>query len=183
MSKDKDIKKPKKKNTKAVKKKKVNKKAKPRLSKRALEWTEPDKLTMITGWAKEGLSDDQIAKNMGVARSTLFEWRKNSQLISDALKKGKEVTDYEVENSMHRSAMGYNTKVLKHYKIKKIKYIDGQRHEEEELVPVEEEIHVPANVTAQIFWLKNRQPEKWKDRVDVAEVQDYQIVEIENDIE
>ena len=180
MSKEKQTKKPvKRKNTNKKKKKNVNK---PRLSKRGQEWEQEEKLTLITGWAKEGLSDEQIANNMGVARSKLFDCRKSSELISNALKKGKEVTDYEVENAMYKSAIGYNVKVAKQFKLKTVSYIDGNRHEKEELVEGYEEIHVPANVTAQIFWTKNRKPDLWKDRVDVAEVQEYEVVEIENDI-
>ena len=46
---------------------------------------DPDKLTLLAGWARKGLSDEQIAKNMGIRRSTLNEWRKKFPVISDAL--------------------------------------------------------------------------------------------------
>lgn len=170
--------KPKSKTIKKAKKPKTKK-----LSPRALEWTQPEKLTLIEGWARDGLTDEQIAKNMGITRTTLFEWRKLSPYISNALKKGKEVVDYEVVGAMVRSAMGYNVKLEKQVKLKTVTYIDGNRHEKEELVTVYEETHVPANVTAQIFWLKNRKPEDFKDRVDVADVTDYETVTIVNDIE
>ena len=59
------------------------------------EWIEdPDKLTLLAGWARKGLSNEQIAKNMGIRRSTLGEWAKKFPVISDALKKNKEICDY-----------------------------------------------------------------------------------------
>ena len=58
---------------------------------------DPDKLTLLAGWARKGLSDEQIAKNMGIRRSTLNEWRKKFPVISDALKKNKNITLLTVE--------------------------------------------------------------------------------------
>ncbi len=51
------------------------------------EWLEPDSLLLISAWARDGLTDDQIANNMGISRSTLSEWKKKFPDISDALKK------------------------------------------------------------------------------------------------
>nr|WP_278186305.1 terminase small subunit [Lactococcus garvieae] len=84
-------------------------------------------LIKIEGWARDGLSEEQIAHNMGISRKTLSEWKNKYSDISDTLKRGKEVVDYEVENALLQSAL------------------DG-------------------NVTAQIFWLKNRKPTQWKDK-------------------
>ena len=72
---------------------------------KADEWLEQDKLTLLEGWARNGLTDEQIANNIGISRSTLFEWRKNNQDISNALKKGKEIVDIEVENALLKSAL------------------------------------------------------------------------------
>lgn len=94
------------------------------------EWLEPDGLLLISAWARDGLTDEQIADNMGVSRSTLNEWKKKYPDISDTLKRGKEVVDIEVENALYRAAL------------------DG-------------------NITAIIFWLKNRQPQKWRDKQQV----------------
>ena len=120
---------------------------------KADEWLEQDKLTLLEGWARDGLTDEQIANNIGISRSTLFEWRKNNQDISNALKKGKEVVDIEVENALLKRALGY-TITLYEEKVDK----DGCVHN------LKKDVHVPGDTTAQIFWLKNRKPKNWKDK-------------------
>lgn len=112
-------------------------------------WLSPDGLLRLEGWAREGLTDEQIAKKVGINPATLYDWKKKYSEISNALKKGKEVVDFEVENALLKRALGYKAKEQKITK-------DG------ELVEIEKEI--PGDVTAQIFWLKNRKPDKWKDR-------------------
>lgn len=133
-----------------------------------LEWVnDPDKKTLLSGWARDGLTDEEIAKNIGISRSTLSEWKKKYPDISDTLKKGKEIVDMEVENSLLNRARGYNAKIMKTFKLKKVEYdpITGKKvREDEVLEQAEDEVHIPADVTAIIFWLKNRLPEKWKDR-------------------
>lgn len=134
---------------------------------KADEWLEKDKLTLLEGWARDGLTDEQIANNIGISRSTLFEWRKNHQDISNALKKGKEVVDIEVENALLKKALGYNVPVQKAFKVKEVIYQDGKRLKETERIEyAEEEIHIPADTTAQIFWLKNRRKTQWRDKVE-----------------
>ncbi len=93
------------------------------------DWLEKDKLILLEGWAREGLTDEQIAHNMGIANSTYYEWKKKSKEISEALKKNKEIVDFEVENALLKSAL-------------------------------------EGNVTAQIFWLKNRRKLQWRDKVE-----------------
>ena len=60
------------------------------------EWLEPEGLALLEGWARDGLTDEQIAEKCGVVRTTLYEWKKQHPDISDALKRGKEVVDYQV---------------------------------------------------------------------------------------
>ena len=96
------------------------------------EWLEPDGLTLLEGWARDGLTDEQIAKNIGIAVSTLYDWKSRFPEFSKALKKGKEVVDFEVENALLKSALEGNT-------------------------------------TAQIFWLKNRKRDKWKDKPELSD--------------
>ena len=54
------------------------------------------------------LTDEQIAKNLGIAYSTLREYREKYSALSAALKRGKEVVDREVENALLKRALGYN---------------------------------------------------------------------------
>lgn len=132
-----------------------------------LEWVnDPDKRMLLSGWARDGLTDEEIAKNIGISRSTLAEWKKKYPDISDTLKKGKEIVDMEVENSLLKRAKGYTVKIHKTFKLKKVEYdMMGKKVKEEEVLEQgEDEVHVPADTTAIIFWLKNRLPEKWREK-------------------
>ena len=111
---------------------------------------------MIEGWARDGLTDEQIAKNIGISRSTLNEWKKKYSDISDTLKRGKEVIDRQVENSLLKRALGYE------YEEVSEKFEHGVLTERK----VTKKQVVP-DTTAQIFWLKNRKPSVWRDRAQV----------------
>jgi transcriptional regulator with XRE-family HTH domain len=128
------------------------------------EWIEEEKLLLLSGWARAGLTDEQIASNMGIAYSTLRLWKEKYSALSAALKKGKEVADYQVENSLFKRAIGYE-------------YIEEKT---ETNANGEERItgtikHVIPDTTAQIFWLKNRRPDKWRDKPPVNDSNDEQI--------
>ena len=62
-------------------------------------WLTPDGLLLLKAWARDGLTDEQIASNMGITAKTLYEWKKRYSDICKSLKKGKEVVDIEVENT------------------------------------------------------------------------------------
>lgn len=135
---------------------------------KAGEWLEDDKLLLLEAWARDGLTCEQIAHNMGVSVKTLYNWKNDNLPILQALKKGKEVVDIEVENALLKKCFGYNVPVKKTFKVKHIKYNQetGKKIEEyEELVEGEDEIHVSADTTSQIFWLKNRKPKEWRDKI------------------
>ena len=71
-------------------------------------WLTSDGLTLLEGWARDGLTDEQIMHNMGIqSKSTFYGYKKRYPNISNALKKGKEVADYEVENALFKRALGY----------------------------------------------------------------------------
>lgn len=132
------------------------------------EWLEPEGLLKIEGWARDGLTKEQIAKNMGISRDTLNEWEKKYSDISDTLKKGKEVADRKVENALYERALGGTHKVKKTFKVKETYYdAQGRKCEKEELQTATDEVYIPGDTTAQIFWLKNRMPEKWRDKQSV----------------
>lgn len=98
---------------------------------------------------------------MGISVSTLCEWKNKFPELSEALKKGREVADYIVENELFESCKTRTVTVKKPIKLKKVMVDGKKRLEEERIEYAEEQAVVPANVTAQIFWLKNRRPEKW----------------------
>ncbi len=143
------------------------------------KWLEPENLILIEGWARDGLTDKQIAHNMGIRRETLIEWKKKYPNISNTLKKGKENVDRQVENALLKKAIGYNAQVNKTFKLKEVYYDEnGRRCEKERLVTAVDEVHIPPDTTAQIFWLKNRKPDKWRDKVNETTPQEDKIVNI-----
>ncbi len=124
------------------------------------KWLEPENLILLQGWARNGLTDEQIAKNMGISRSTLAEWKKKYSDISDTLKKGKDVVDIEVENALLKKALGYSYK-----ETTKELSVDKETGESKLIVTKEVTKHIAPDTTAGIFWLKNRRPDEWRDRV------------------
>ena len=128
-----------------------------------------DKLILVEGWARDGLTDEQIAKNLGIAYSTLREYKDKYSALSAALKRGKEVVDTEVENALLKKALGSKETLKKPVKLKQVIYSDaGKKLKEfEEIVMVEEEVLIAPDTTAQIFWLKNRKPGGWRDKTAV----------------
>lgn len=115
-------------------------------------WLTEDGLTLLEGWARDGLTDEDLAMKMGISRSTLSVWKNKFPDISDALKKGKEIVDIRVENALLKRALGYSyTEVMDETSD------DGVKHRETVKF-------VPPDVGAAAFWLKNRCPAKWRDR-------------------
>ena len=76
-------------------------------------WLTSEGLLKLEAWARDGLIDEQIAENAGITPSTLYEWKKKYPDISEALKKGKEVVDIQVENALLKRALGYSYKETK----------------------------------------------------------------------
>lgn len=153
------------------------------------------KLLMIEAWARDGLTQEDIAAKLGVALSSFCDYKNKFPELSDALKKGQEVADVEVENALFKRAVGYDF-------VEK-KYAPAEMSEEEyelqqelaankykldhpeaslmeiravklgvpryKMVLVEEKTkEVSPDVTAQIFWLKNRRPETWRDKKEIG---------------
>ena len=126
------------------------------------KWLEEENLTLLKSWAIKGLTDRQIADCIGIAESTLYEWKKKHSEISEALKKGKEVFDAESVEALHQAGIG-------HY-IEEV-YTDITIRDGVETKRIRTRKRwIPSNVTALIFWLKNRDPDNWKDRKAVEEV-------------
>lgn len=117
------------------------------------EWLEPEGLLKIEGWARDGLTDEQIAHNMGISPSTLYEWKNAYSEFSESLKRGKEVVDRQVENALLKRALGYEyEEVSEKYELG---ILTERKVTKKQVVP---------DTTAQIFWLKNRKPADWRDK-------------------
>lgn len=108
------------------------------------EWLTAEGLILLEGWARDGLTEKQIAKNMGVSLTSLKKYKNDHPTIMAALKKGKAVIDYEVENALLQSAL-------------------------------------EGDVTAQIFWLKNRRPNMWRNKVETNQKQQNRLLEAQAD--
>ena len=128
-------------------------------------WLTPEGLLKLEGWARDGLTDEQIASNMRITSSTLYEWKKKYSEISESLKKGKDIADRLVENALFERALGGIREVRKVFKVKETYYDErGKKCEKEHLETATEEVYIPGDTTAQIFWLKNRKPDVWRDK-------------------
>ena len=137
------------------------------------QWLTEEGLLRIQGWARDGLTDKDIAKNMAVGLSTLKEWKNRFEQIKEALSVGKDAADRVVENALYKSACGYTVTITEPVKVRRVIYDErtGKKSEEyEEVVPAKKQIHFPAQVTAQIFWLKNRKPAQWRDKTDAPQL-------------
>ena len=118
------------------------------------DWITEEGLIKIEGWARDGLINEQIATNMGISRSTLNAWCEKYPDISNALKRGKEVVDRQVENALLKRALGYE-------------YEEVSEEYDEDGIVVKKKVtkkRVVPDTTAQIFWLKNRKHAEWRDR-------------------
>ena len=120
------------------------------------------KLVVIEGWARNGLTIEQIAKNLGISKVTFYKYISEHTELSERLKKGKEVVDIEVENALLKRALGYKVD-----EITKELITDEKTGISELKVTKVVTKEVAPDTTAQIFWLKNRKPEEWRDKKEV----------------
>ena len=118
------------------------------------DWITQDGLLIVEGWARDGLTDEQIAGKIGICRDTLYEWKKRYPDIADAIKRGKAPVDYQVENALLRRAVGY--------------YYNESRMDENGAT-VTTRKHQPPDTAAAIFWLKNRRRDRWREKPDTSD--------------
>ena len=115
-------------------------------------WINKEGLLLIEGWARDGLTDKEIALKIGIGITTFYEWQKKYPKFRESLKKGKEVIDRQVENALLKRALGYS-----YNEITKITDDEGRTTRKvitKQVIP---------DTTAQIFWLKNRKPDEWRE--------------------
>lgn len=126
------------------------------------QWLTEEGLLQLEAWARNGLTNEQIAANMGITRETLRVWCNTYPVISATLKRGKEVVDIQVENALLKRALGYSYK-----EITRESQFNPQTEQYEMVVTKEITKEAVPDTTAQIFWLKNRKPDEWRDKKDV----------------
>lgn len=174
----------------------IAKQDKPRKKRRAgtswNQWHSPENLELVEGWARDGLSDDQIAKNIGITRSTLYAWKKTHSDFLSAFKKGKQVVNVELENALFKKAVGSKTTTTTYrvskvdenvLKARRLRFADKYMEEHPEaskkdaLIAATEHVdthekivwsivenQLPPDVGALMFLLKNRMPEKYREQ-------------------
>lgn len=126
------------------------------------EWISEDGLQKIENWARSGMTDIEIATEMGINRKTLCEWKIKHKVIGNALKMGKDIVDNGVEDSLLNRAMGYSF-----IETTRERVFNKATEEYEFVVTKTVEKQMAADVTACIFWLKNRRPNLWRNREDI----------------
>lgn len=127
------------------------------------DWITPEGLLKVEGWARDGLTDEQIAANIGIRAGTLYDWKNRFSDFSEALKKGKEVVDRQVENALLKRALGYEYKETTREPV-----LNPNTGKVELTVTKTVTKQVVPDTTAQIFWLKNRKPETWRDKREIT---------------
>ncbi len=121
-------------------------------------WLTDEGLLKLESWARDGLTDEQIANNMGIRISTFYDWKKKYSDISESLKKGKEIPDILVENALFKSAIGFKYTETK-------TETDSNGYTKTTVI----EKYEKPNPVSIFYWLKNRMPNKWRDRVQVED--------------
>lgn len=132
------------------------------------EWLTDEGLLQLGAWARDGLTNEQIAANIGISRKTLQEWCVKYSDIRDTLKRNKEIIDAQVENALLKRALGYT--------VTEVKTVESAKGTVTTTMVKE----IAPDVTAGIFWLKNRQRPKWGDKpVEKTESEENQSVTFE----
>ena len=132
------------------------------------EWLTEEGLLQLESWARDGLTDEQIASNMGITRKTLAVWKTKYSDICDTLKRGKAVVDIQVENALLKRALGYSYDEVTRERVLDYDPSTGQVVDSHMEITKTVKKEVQGDTTAQIFWLKNRRPEQWRDKRDVS---------------
>lgn len=138
------------------------------------DWITEEGLLKIEGWARDGLINEQIAQNIGIAEATLYDWQKKYPEIAESLKIGKEVIDRQVENALLKRALGYE-----YEEVKQIIEKDEMGKDRKRVEKIKKHAH--PDTMAQIYWLNNRKPKQWRNRKDYddkKETQDDKIAQM-----
>lgn len=122
-------------------------------------------LTLVRKWRGDGMELDDIAKNLGISRSTLFEYKNKYSDFSDALKTGREVMDATVEHSLLRECIGYEYEETTTVTTAVIDKKTGQVTNLERVEKRTTKKYARPSATAIAYYLNNREPSKWKNRV------------------
>lgn len=126
-------------------------------------------LKLIGRWYRNGATDEEVAEKLNISKTTLYKYVEEHSELFELRKRNKEIIDSEVEEALLKKSLGFTQIVKKAFKVKHVKYNENGKRvsEDEEVVQANEEVYIAPSDTAMIFWLKNRQPELWKDKHEV----------------
>ena len=118
-------------------------------------------LILVARWSFDGATEQEIYAKLNVSESIFYKMKREQPLLKQALKKGREVVDSEVVRQLHKESIGYYYKEQSAFKLKKAWYVDGKKHEQEEIGIAEVEKFARPQITAIIFYLVNRLSEQY----------------------
>ena len=137
----------------------LNKRARGRPSSFKPEYTE-----QVEKLCKLGTTDRDLCLLFNISPQTIDNWKKTHPEFFLALMRGKQEADLNVAEAMYRNATGYDYYEEQAVKLRETSYVGGKVSNVREYVEiVMVKRHQPADTTAQIFWLKNRRPDLWRD--------------------
>ncbi len=146
-------------------------------------WCERYGLEHVRRLSEDGLTDPEIAAATGITPTLLTRWKKKHLRLRDAMEIGRHEADLSVVEAVYKKAVGYNVETEKAHKLKHVEYdpdTGKKLREYEELKMATDVDHVAPDLRAGIFWLKNRQPERWSEKGGAVDASEGGVVEIPN---
>ena len=135
------------------------------------EWLTEDGLLQIVMWAEDGADNQELAKAMGISRSTFNEWRRRFPVISDAVMRGRRCALVQIRNALRERAKG-GVQTLRKPRKRRVREYDpttGKCIRDEEIFEyVDEEEYVPPDTNAIKFYLTNKDAEHFAEKIDVT---------------
>ncbi len=118
---------------------------------------DPRKLELVEAWARNGLTHEEIAANLGIGVRTLYDWQREHEDFADALASGREVADLLVENALFRRAVGFQ-----YDETTRETRLNPQTGNYELFTTKIVTKTVAPDVAAAVQWLTNRKPDVWR---------------------
>lgn len=129
-------------------------------------------LILVAKWRRDGAEINEIADKLGISRTTVFKYQNDYADFANALKKGKEIVDSEVENSLIKECIGYTYEETITTTTAVVDKETGQITSLERIETRKTTKYARPSATAIAYYLNNRLPNKWKNKV---------VVDAEND--
>lgn len=119
------------------------------------------KLELVTGWCRRGLTNEQIAENLGISEQSFTNYIKRYEEFADAVDKGREPCEIHIENALVKRALGYSYKEVTRER-KQVENPETGEMEYKLVVTKSVTKHVIPDVGAQQYYLEHRAPKRWE---------------------